>query len=75
MAETLSLQAQVLRLGPPWKLGNEFLPYHPSASHITPDHRDGWNRCYLMALDAMKGQRGQQNGAAPPHPWYGKDFP
>jgi hypothetical protein len=33
-----------------WKCGNEFLPYHPSASHVNPDHRDGWNACYRAAL-------------------------
>jgi hypothetical protein len=32
-----------------WKSGNEFAPYHPSASHIRPDYRDGWNRCYAAA--------------------------
>jgi hypothetical protein len=35
-------------LGPPWKSSDdELLPYHPSASHIPPDYRDGWNRCYI----------------------------
>jgi hypothetical protein len=33
-----------------WKCGNEFLPYHPSASHVNPDYRDGWNACYRLAL-------------------------
>lgn len=37
----------------PWKYGNEFLPYHPDASHIHPDHRDGWNACYK----AMQAQQ------------------
>lgn len=32
-----------------WKCGNEFLPYHRSASHVNPDHRDGWNACFAMA--------------------------
>ena len=32
-----------------WKCGNEYLPYHRSASHVNPDHRDGWNACYAMA--------------------------
>jgi hypothetical protein len=38
-------------LTPPdgWKCGGEFLPYHPQASHINPEHRDGWNECYKMA--------------------------
>lgn len=33
----------------PWKCGSEFLPYHPSASHVRPDYRDGWNHCYAAA--------------------------
>lgn len=33
----------------PWKLGDEFLPFHPSASHINPDYRDGWNACFAAA--------------------------
>lgn len=33
-----------------WKLGDEFLPFHPSASHIEPAYRDGWNRCYYGAI-------------------------
>lgn len=35
-----------------WKVGNEFLPFHPSASHVPPDYRDGWNACYRAALEA-----------------------
>ena len=35
-----------------YKLGNEFLPFHPSASHIEPAYRDGWNACYKAALAA-----------------------
>lgn len=33
-----------------WKVGNEFAPYHPQASHVSPDYRDGWNACYRAAL-------------------------
>ncbi len=33
-----------------WKLGNEFAPFHPDASHISPDYRDGWNACYRASL-------------------------
>lgn len=36
--------------GQVWKLGDEFLPFHPQASHVPPDYRDGWNRCYFMAI-------------------------
>lgn len=32
-----------------YKSGNEFLPYHPSASHVDPQYRDGWNHCYAVA--------------------------
>ncbi|WP_457325100.1 hypothetical protein, partial [Roseateles sp. P5_E11] len=35
-----------------WKAGNEFLPYHPQASHVSPDYRDGWNACYRAAKAA-----------------------
>ena len=33
-----------------WKQGDEYLPYHPQASHVNPDYRDGWNACYEAAL-------------------------
>jgi hypothetical protein len=33
-----------------WKCGNEFLPFHPQASHVPPDYRDGWNGCWRDAL-------------------------
>ena len=36
---------------PRWKCGNEFAAYHPSASHVDPSYRDGWNACYKAALD------------------------
>lgn len=29
-----------------WKCGNEYAPYHPSASHVDPQYREGWNACY-----------------------------
>ncbi|MCD2164333.1 hypothetical protein [Comamonas koreensis] len=32
-----------------WKCGNEYLPYHPDASHVDPAYRDGWNDCYRAA--------------------------
>lgn len=33
-----------------WKLGRfDFLPFHPAASHINPDYRDGWNHCFKAA--------------------------
>lgn len=33
-----------------YKSGNEFAPYHPSASHVEPSYRDGWNACYKAAM-------------------------
>lgn len=36
--------------GERWKLGNEFAPFHPDASHVSPDYRDGWNDCHRAAL-------------------------
>ncbi|MEG0000604.1 hypothetical protein [Comamonas sp.] len=46
-----------------WKCGNEFLPYHPSASHIEPAYRDGWNACFKAAAQehAMPERRGHGN--------------
>jgi hypothetical protein len=41
--------------GQKWKCGAEFLPFHPQASHVPPDYRDGWNHCY----DAAKKQAAQ----------------
>lgn len=43
----------LLKMGPPWKLGDEFAPFNPDASHVPPDYRDAWNRCYLAALSAQ----------------------
>lgn len=50
--QLVSLLADILSLPEPtdpWKVGNEFLPFHPSASHVPPDYRDGWNRCHAAA--------------------------
>lgn len=38
-----------------WKCGRELLPYHPSASHVEPAYRDGWNHCYAAAQALMPG--------------------
>lgn len=43
------------RLFGPWKFGNEYRPFHPQASHVRPDYRDGWNDCFKAA-----------NASAPP---------
>jgi hypothetical protein len=47
-----------------WKCGNEFAPYHPSASHVEPSYRDGWNACYREAL-ARFGTRPAAEPGAP----------
>ena len=39
-----------------WKSGNEYLPYHPQASHVNPDYRDGWNACYEASKAALPVQ-------------------
>ena len=34
----------------PWALHDrDFLPFHPQASHVSPEFRDGWNACYKVA--------------------------
>ncbi len=52
-AEIQQLKAQLsARQAAPdgqWKCGNEYLPYHPDASHVDPAYRDGWNDCYRAA--------------------------
>jgi len=44
-----------------WKCGNEFAPYHHQASHINPDHRDGWNACYRAAEAALSAQAAEKD--------------
>lgn len=48
------------------KIGNEFAPFHRSASHVEPAYRDGWNQCYAGAtgLLAEKAQRIERLEAA-----------
>ena len=31
-------------------VGNEYKPFHPSASHVRPEWRDGWNACFVAAI-------------------------
>jgi hypothetical protein len=50
MAERIIVTEREPDPGQQWKCGDEFLPFHPQASHIPPDYRDGWNRCYWMAV-------------------------
>ena len=33
-------------------VGNEYKPFHPRASHVRPEWRDGWNACYVAAIRA-----------------------
>lgn len=39
-----------------FKVGNEFLPFHHQASHVSPDWRDGWNACYQAAIASREPQ-------------------
>ena len=34
----------------PWKVGDEWLPFHPRSSVVVPDYRDGWNAAYIASL-------------------------
>lgn len=43
-----------------WKCGDEFAPYHPDASHVSPDYRDGWNHCYRAALASKQAPEGMR---------------
>ncbi|WP_312834324.1 hypothetical protein [Comamonas sp.] len=47
--ELAQLSARQAAPDGPWKCGNEYLPYHPDASHVDPAYRDGWNDCYRAA--------------------------
>ncbi|CAN7387818.1 NADAR family protein [Variovorax sp. LjRoot178] len=31
-------------------------PFHPSASHVQPDYRDGWNACHKALMHALTAQ-------------------
>ena len=37
-------------------VGNEYKPFHPRASHVRPEWRDGWNACYVAAIRAAIAQ-------------------
>lgn len=39
-----------------WKVGDEFAPYYPQASHVNPDWRDGWNACHTQAAALLRQQ-------------------
>jgi hypothetical protein len=50
--------------GQDWKVGNEFAPFHPDASHVPPDWRDGWNACYRAAAKFIASDRKGREVAA-----------
>jgi len=37
-------------------VGNEYKPFHPSASHVRPEWRDGWNACFVAAIRAARAK-------------------
>lgn len=37
-------------------VGNEYKPFHPSASHVRPEWRDGWNACFAAAIRAARAK-------------------
>ena len=39
-----------------YKVGDEFKPFHPSASHVRPEWRDGWNACFVAAIAALEAE-------------------
>lgn len=54
LSEFSAQKAQEPYAGQQWKSGNEYLPYHPSASHVSPAYRDGWNDCYKAATPSLR---------------------
>ncbi len=40
-------------------------PYHPDASHVPPDYRDGFNTCFTMMKLALDFHRSQQESSPP----------
>lgn len=56
-----ALAAMASKPAESFKAGNEFAPFHPDASHVSPDYRDGWNHCFQAAL----ASRQEPAGAVP----------
>lgn len=54
LSEFSAQKVQEPYAGQQWKSGNEYLPYHPSASHVSPAYRDGWNACYQAATPSLR---------------------
>lgn len=52
----LSNQPPIAPQNPVWKVGSEYAPFHPSASHVRPEYRDGWNACFYAALSVLDDQ-------------------
>jgi hypothetical protein len=42
---------------------DEFAPFHPQASHVNPDYRDGWNACHLAAQSALTAAESRASAA------------
>ncbi len=42
--------------GSAYCVGNEYKPFHPSASHVRPEWRDGWNACFVAAIRAARAK-------------------
>lgn len=43
--------------GQQWKCGDEWLPFHPQASHVPPEYRDGWNCCFARMSAQLHAAR------------------
>lgn len=54
LSEFSAQKVQEPYAGQQWKSGNEYLPYHPSASHVSPAYREGWNACYQAAPSSLR---------------------
>lgn len=54
LSEFSAQKVQEPYAGQQWKSGNEYLPFHPSASHVSPAYRDGWNDCYKAATPSLR---------------------
>lgn len=54
LSEFSAQKVQEPYAGQQWKSGNEYLPYHPSASHVSPAYREGWNNCYKAATPSLR---------------------
>lgn len=57
---SLAADAEQAQWGLGWKVGDEYAPYHPDASHTLPDYRDGWNACYEAARPFIARTKAEQ---------------